>query len=87
MQVPVSEAKAKLTELVRRAEAGEEVVLTRNGRPVVRFTPEEPKTLTREQRLRRRMLLNALRGSGKGEFGPDAARAADWLYDDFGLPA
>jgi hypothetical protein len=33
------------------------------------------------------MLLQALHGSGKGDFGPDAARAADFLYDDFGVPA
>ena len=35
----LSEAKACLTDLVRRAEAGDEVVLTRHGRPVVRLAP------------------------------------------------
>jgi prevent-host-death family protein len=39
MNVPISEAKAHLTDLVRRAEAGIEVVLTRHGRPVVRLAP------------------------------------------------
>jgi prevent-host-death family protein len=39
MNVPISEAKARLTGLVRRAEAGDEVVLTRHGRPVVRLAP------------------------------------------------
>jgi prevent-host-death family protein len=39
MNVPISEAKARLTDLVRRAEAGDEVVLTRHGRPVVRLAP------------------------------------------------
>jgi len=39
MNVPISEAKARLTDLVRRAEAGDEVVLTRHGRPVVRLSP------------------------------------------------
>lgn len=39
MQVKVSEAKAQLSDLVRRAEAGEEVILTRHGRPVVRLVP------------------------------------------------
>jgi prevent-host-death family protein len=39
MQVSVTDAKAQLTELVRRAEAGEEVILTRHGHPAVRFTP------------------------------------------------
>lgn len=41
MNIPISEAKAQLTELVRRAENGEEVVLTRHGRPTVRLVPAE----------------------------------------------
>ncbi len=87
MHISISEAKGKLTELVRRAEAGEEVVLTRHGHIAVRLTPVAAREATPDQRKRRRMLLQALHGSGKGEFGPDAARAADFLYDDFGLPA
>ena len=39
MRVSVTEAKDQLTELVRRAEAGDEVVLTRHGRPTVRLVP------------------------------------------------
>jgi prevent-host-death family protein len=39
MQVSVSEAKAQLTELVRRAEAGDEVILTRHGHAAVRLVP------------------------------------------------
>ena len=42
MRVSVSDAKAQLTELVRRAEAGEEIVLTRHDRPVVRLEPVRP---------------------------------------------
>ena len=34
----VAEAKAKLSELISRAEAGEEVVLARAGRPVATIT-------------------------------------------------
>ena len=37
MNGPVSEAKARLTELARRAEAGEDVVLTRHGQAMVRL--------------------------------------------------
>ncbi len=37
MQISVSDAKAKLTDLVRRAEAGDEIVLTRHGRPAARL--------------------------------------------------
>lgn len=33
------EAKTRLSQLVQRAERGEEIVITRNGRPVVRLAP------------------------------------------------
>lgn len=39
MQMNMSEAKAKLSELVAAAERGEEVVIARGGHPVVRLTP------------------------------------------------
>ena len=39
MRVSVTEAKGQLTELVRRAEAGEEVVLTRHGQATVKLAP------------------------------------------------
>ena len=34
MQIPISDAKATLTDLVRRAEEGEEIILTRHGKAV-----------------------------------------------------
>lgn len=37
----VHEAKSKLSKLIERAEAGEDVVIARNGKPVVRLTPIE----------------------------------------------
>lgn len=37
----IAEAKSKLSELVARAEAGEEVVISRNGKPRVRLQPVE----------------------------------------------
>ena len=39
MQITVAEAKARLAEFIRRAEGGEEIVLTRHGRPVARLSP------------------------------------------------
>jgi antitoxin (DNA-binding transcriptional repressor) of toxin-antitoxin stability system len=44
IQMNVAEAKAKLSELIARAEAGEEVVIARDGKPVVslRPTPSSP---------------------------------------------
>ena len=39
MEISVTEAKGRLTALVRRAEAGDEVVLTRYGQAVVKLAP------------------------------------------------
>ena len=36
-KIGIDDARARLSELVDRVEAGEEVVLTRRGRPVVRM--------------------------------------------------
>lgn len=38
-QVSIAEAKAKFASLIARAEAGETIVVTRNGRPVARLAP------------------------------------------------
>jgi prevent-host-death family protein len=39
VHVNIAKAKATLSDLVARAEAGEEVVLTRNGKPIVTLAP------------------------------------------------
>lgn len=48
------EAKTTLSELIRRAEAGEEVTITRGGEPVARLVPirrSGPRTLGRDKGL------------------------------------
>ena len=84
MQISVTEAKAQLTELVRRAEAGDEVILTRHGHAAVRLVPVKPVSDGRS----RRALLEAARAAGaaKAKDGPSAARSQDFLYGDDGLP-
>ncbi len=39
MQVNVYEAKSRLSELLAKAEAGEEIVIARNGTPIARLVP------------------------------------------------
>ena len=39
MRISVTDAKGQLTELVRRAEAGDEIILTRHGHEAVRLVP------------------------------------------------
>jgi len=41
IQMDIAEAKAKLSELIARAEAGEQVVIARDGKPVVALAPVE----------------------------------------------
>ena len=84
MHVPLSDAKARLTDLVRQAEAGEEVVLTRHGRPAARIVPvaPAPSGIVRTQLLTRLQLSAARKVRG----GPEAARSQDFLYGDDGLP-
>jgi prevent-host-death family protein len=38
--IPIHQAKSQLSELIRAAEQGEDVVLTRHGKPVVRLVAE-----------------------------------------------
>jgi len=40
--VPVAEAKAHFSELLKAVEAGEEVVITRRGRAVARLSSQQP---------------------------------------------
>lgn len=84
MTVSVSEAKAQLTELVRRAEAGEDVVLTRHGQAVVRLVPVKPAF----DRAARRAGIEAAQkmARGKALSGPCAAWSQDFLYGEDGLP-
>jgi prevent-host-death family protein len=42
--VNMHEAKTRLSELVRLVEAGEKVVLARNGTPIVELVPAIPQT-------------------------------------------
>lgn len=84
MRVSVTEAKGQLTDLVRRAEGGDEVILTRHGHPAVRLVPISP--APRGQA--RGALLEKIRASAASRVapGPSAARSQDFLYGDHGLP-
>ncbi len=89
MDVPVTETDPAVAELVRRVEAGEEVVLTRDGMPVARVVPVT---------VLRSSLSPEERGAALDRFqakiralnlppGPRAERCSDFLYDESGHPA
>jgi prevent-host-death family protein len=83
VQISITEAKGHLTALARRAEAGEDVVLTRHGKPSVRLVP----IIVKADRKARRTVLDAVRQAAyaKAASGLSAARSQDFLYDDDGL--
>ena len=68
--VPIHQAKSQLSELIRAVEQGEEVVLTRHGKRVIRLI-KEPETEQPSIEARRHAILaelEALRAKvGRGE--------------------
>ena len=69
--IPVSQAKANFSEVVRRAERGEQIALTRNGKVVAVLGPDsEGEVDTNEGEAKPRSLL----GIAKGEI---------WMADDW----
>jgi prevent-host-death family protein len=84
MLVSISDAKRQLAKLVRCAEAGDEVVLTRNGKAVARLVRVTAIPAASD----RRAILDKVRASGPKSAlsGPDAARSQDFLYGEDGLP-
>lgn len=80
MNIPITEAKAQLTELVRRAESGELVVLTRHGKPAVRLVPAGPEA----PRKLDRALIDEITRQAVAKMKPGS-----WdedMYDEGGLP-
>ena len=75
MRISVTEAKSHLTDLVRRAEARDEIILIRHGQPAVRLAPIQPLA---DAKLRK-ALLDTVRASAarKATTGPNAARSQD----------
>ncbi len=55
MNISIAEAKAKFSELIKRAEAGEEILVTRHGKVVARVVPPETEA-------RKPPLFGALKG-------------------------
>lgn len=86
MRISVTDAKGQLTELVRRAEAGEEVVLTRHDQAAVKLVPLKAKPTAAEKAAALDRIWKAAAKNKKARRGPSAARSQDFLYDKHGLP-
>jgi prevent-host-death family protein len=76
-RVGMHQAKTHLSELVKRAEAGEEVVIERRGKPVARLVPvpEEKRT------------FDSVRGALKGQIwiADDFDELPDDIAEAFGM--
>lgn len=69
------EAKTKLSQLVARAEAGEDIIIARRGKPAVRLTPVTPTSS-----------MAAVRGALRGQvtMADDFDELPDGFADAFG---
>ena len=65
------EAKTHLSELVARAERGDEVVITRHNKPVARIVPvdKEP-PFDREKRMRAVKTMQKIAAEARAKYGP-----------------
>jgi prevent-host-death family protein len=70
--VSAADAKATFSELLRRAEVGEEIIVTRNGHPVAKLVPVRDRT---GGFLRGEVVVN----------DPNWWKADENLADDFGI--
>ena len=76
MDVPATEfgaadAKARFSELLARAEAGETITIRRHGRPVAKLVPAAKRELTPEERVKSWQEWVAYRRKHNITLGPD----------------
>ena len=82
-----SEAKAKFSELLDRVGRGEEIVITRGGKPAARLVPAEgaPKPAGKKATVEEiRAISREFRALVKGDFSSQDINKI--LYDADGLP-
>jgi prevent-host-death family protein len=94
MEIAINEAKGKLSGLIKAAMGGEQVLLTKHGRPVAEIKPfAAAKTKAEKLALLKKVAAEATTGATTGakalavEKRPDAAHASDFLYDNGGMPS
>ena len=65
-EVPVYEAKTRLSELLADVESGDQVIITRRGVAVARLVAAEPARRAQSQRQRVAAVFDALKRARKG---------------------
>jgi prevent-host-death family protein len=83
----LSDADPQLRELIRRVQAGDDVLVIDDGHPTVRITAVAARA-TLDQAAKLALIEDIQRSArAKRTPGPGAARSQDFLYDEDGLPA
>jgi prevent-host-death family protein len=83
LEIPINEAKGRLSGLIRAASEGERVVLTSHGKPVAEITPIQKRSSATEKR----QAIKAAQGRYTSKNPLPAAQAGDVLYaGQTGLP-
>jgi len=83
MRISITDAEGRLAELVRLAEAGDDVVLTRQGEAAVRLVPVAKKPKASKAELK--AFLDRM-ASKSVPANDEAAASQDFLYDEDSLP-
>jgi prevent-host-death family protein len=88
LTVGAFEAKTKLSELLDRVERGEEVVITRHGKPVARLVGSRDKAPSPETTSERLMAISRQSAARLRALGvkPSSLDHGGLLYGDDGLP-
>lgn len=90
MDVPVKDAEGRLNELLDRAAAGEDIVLTRDGQSVAQLTPLSPVRTppTPEEVARRVRAIREIQDDVRRKFAGREMPTSDHsdMYDEFGQP-
>jgi prevent-host-death family protein len=82
MEISVTDAKHKLLDLVRRAEAGEEITLTRWGHRVVRLVPVAGRAAASSKRVAMEAIYAEAKAMPLSD--ADVASSQDYLYGRHG---
>ena len=77
------EAKTKLSELLDKVEEGEEIIITRHGKPVAKLTLARPETKEIDVDRLRRIADRFVEHFGRPFLSTDHG---ELLYDEDGLP-
>jgi prevent-host-death family protein len=77
MKVNILEAKNRLSQLIKSAQAGEEVIIANRGEPVARLVPAEKPSLPREKIGNGRAIVEWLRAHPLPDYARRSAEEID----------